>query len=314
MQGVVNARALRKCWILVYVCRNTKAVCLLATSGYDTGSFLTKHEEFVARKGAPQDIVSDRGSQLVSAGMVLAEKELPGNWDWAQVTSKNNASNWTFVPIGSQHYNGLPEAMVKALKKSLNHALGTGVTLAYDELVTLLARIACSINSRPLSLQNTSDSSQQEEDLQLLTPNHRLLGRSSVTSPPLEYTDSDKFCKRLAYVSAVEQEWWKRWIKTVLPTLLPVKRWKREQENLQVGDVVMLTYPGSLKETYTMARVVETFPDDNNLVRKVKIKYRRKNSREKRDVCKPSMIEEVVAVQRLVLFEAAAHNAGELSQ
>ena len=50
-KGVVNSRARRKCWVLVYVCRNTKAVCLLATAGYDTATFLLRHEEFVARKG-----------------------------------------------------------------------------------------------------------------------------------------------------------------------------------------------------------------------------------------------------------------------
>ena len=43
-KGVVNARARRKCWILVYCCRSTKAVCFLAVPGYDTESFLIRHE------------------------------------------------------------------------------------------------------------------------------------------------------------------------------------------------------------------------------------------------------------------------------
>ena len=76
-KGVVNSRARRKCWILVYVDRSTKAVCLLACPGYDTASFLLRHEEFVARKGEPREIVSDQGSQLLSAGVILAKKELP---------------------------------------------------------------------------------------------------------------------------------------------------------------------------------------------------------------------------------------------
>ena len=177
--------------------------------------------------------------------------------------------------------------------------------LAYDELVTLLARIACSINSHPLGLQTTANTSQQEEDICPLTPNHMLLGRSSPVSPPIQYSEEDKFCQRLAYVAGVEKEWWDRWIKFVLPTLLPVRRWKFEQDNLAVGDVVMLTYPGNLKDHYTLARVIKTYPDDEDLVRKVKIKYRRKNVREQRDVCLPTMIEEDVAVQRLVLFERA---------
>ena len=42
VKGAVNARAKKKCWILVYCCRSTKAVELLATLGYDTGSFFVK--------------------------------------------------------------------------------------------------------------------------------------------------------------------------------------------------------------------------------------------------------------------------------
>ena len=148
------------------------------------------------------------------------------------MTSKNNTSTWKFVPVGSQHHNGLPESMVKQLKKSLVQTLASGTILAYDELVTLLARISCSINSHPLGLQNVSGSSQQEEDLCPLTPNHMILGRSSSTSPPLDYPGDDKICQRLAYVAEVEKEWWSKWIKTVLPTLLPIKKWKKEQENL----------------------------------------------------------------------------------
>ena len=70
VKGAVNSRARLKCWIIVYCCRSTKAVDLLATCGYDTQSFLLKHEEFVARHAAPATIVSDRGTQLVSAGRI----------------------------------------------------------------------------------------------------------------------------------------------------------------------------------------------------------------------------------------------------
>ena len=92
IKGAVNARASMKCWILVYCCRSTKAVEILPTCGYSTQSFLLRHEEFVARHGPPQSIVSDRGSQLVSAGLVLAKKKdvaSPSEWGWSQITKKN---------------------------------------------------------------------------------------------------------------------------------------------------------------------------------------------------------------------------------
>ena len=282
-----------------------QAVCLLATAGYDTASFLLRHEEFVARKGAPKEIVSDQGSQLKAAGIILANKECPESWDWKRVTKENCTSTWVFVPAGSQHHNGLSEAMVKALKRSLALALNPGVILTYDELVTLLARISCSINSRPLGLGSISNSDQQEDLLLPLTPNHMILGRSSPESPPLEYSENDKFCQRLAYVAAVEKDWWERWVKNVLPTMLPAKKWKREEENLVVGDVVLLSFSGAIKDEYVLARVSEVLPDEKNLVRRVVVKYRRKNPREAWNMCKSKMEEKVVAVQRLSLLVPA---------
>ena len=104
--------------------------------------------------------------------------------------------------------------------------LHPGVELSYPELITLLAKITYSGNSRPLVLANISPSSQQEDHMMPLTPNMLLLARSSNVSPSLVYSGEDRFCARLAYVAQVEKEWWDRWIKQVLPTLFSYKKWK----------------------------------------------------------------------------------------
>ena len=303
VKGIVNPRTRKKCWILVYVCRNTKAVCLLATAGYDTASFLLRHEEFVARHGAPKEIVSDQGSQLIAAGDIISSMQVPYNWDWSKVEKENRSSVWKFVPVSSQHHNGLPEAMVKALKRALNNTLQSGEVLTYDELVTLLARISSSINSRPLGLSSTSNSDQQEDILLPLTPNHMLLGRSSPETPHMEYSKNDKFCNRVALVAKIEDEWWRRWKIHVLPTLFPARKWKKAEENLIVGDIVLLLKAGLVKNSYTLARITKVYPDENNLVRKVQIKYRRTNNNEARDVCKSTMEFKDMAVQNLSLVE-----------
>ena len=300
IKGEVNSRSRGKSWILVYICRNTKAVCLLATSGYSTADFLCKHEEYMARKGKPRKVVSDRGSQLVRAGMVLAEKEKPANWKWEDVVKKNSTTSWEFVPVGSQHRNGLPESQVKVLKKSLNLAITPGTVLRYSELVTLLAKIAQAVNSRPLGLSSTSQDSQQEDFLSPVTPNQLLLGKTSDDAPPLEYDDSDKLTARLAYVSGVYDAWWRSWYQQVLPTLVPCKKWRKEVRNLEVGDVVNMYYPSSIKDDYRLARVTETFPDEKGLVRTVRVCYRKKDKREKITEYKAKpLTHELVAVQRL---------------
>ena len=174
---------------------------------------------------------------------------------------------------------------MKVLKRSLDHALHPGVELAYDELITLLARISYSINQRPLGLANVSESSLQDDILAPLTPNMMLLGRSSNESPAFESSGDDRFSARLEYVSSVEATWWKRWSREVLPTLLPYRRWRRSQENLGVGDIVLMWFPGIKKGYYRLAKVVNVYPDEEGLVRTVRIVYRKTNSLEARDVC-----------------------------
>ena len=115
------------------------------------------------------------------------------------------------------------------MKKTLNYAIRPGVKLSYPELVTLLARISYTVNDRPLGLAETSASNEQEDFLAPLTPNMMLLGRSSSISPPMTYNANEKFCARLAYVAEVEKDWWRSWVKQVLPTLFSYKKWKKRQ-------------------------------------------------------------------------------------
>ena len=265
IRGEVSKRCRSKCWIIVYVCRSTKAVCLLPTAGYDTGSFLIRHEEFVARHGLPKSIVSDRGSNLVKSGIIVAEKNSPSGWNWDDVVKKNYASTWEFVPVGAQHRNGLAESTVKVMKQSLQHALPAGVILSFAELNTLCARISYAINSRPLGVSNVSHSNQQEDFISVVTPNQLLLGRSGETCSPLEYDERDgRYTRRLAYVSSVYSSWWSRWIKQVLPTLVPIRRWRKAKQNLQIGDIVMIEYPNPLKDDYRVGRIVGTRADSGS--------------------------------------------------
>ena len=94
-----------------------------------------------------------------------------------------------------------------------------------------------------------------------------------------------------------------------MPTLVPCRRWKNIKKNLKKGDIVMMKYSGNIKDDYRLARVLEVYPDKKGLVRTVKLEYRRRDKREKPEICKKRMIEEIVAVQRLVLLQAVGEPA-----
>ena len=171
-------------------------------------------------------------------------------------------------------------------------------------MVTLLARVALSMNSRPLALGDVSGTNQQEEDLLPLTPNQLLLGRSTSQVPDIEFEDSGKYSSRINYIKAVHAEWWRRWIQDVLPSLVPCRKWKDKKRNMKVGDIVMLVYQGNMVDDYRLAKVSKIFPDSRDIVRSVEIQYRKKDKREKlEDYRSKPLVSEVVGVQRLALLQ-----------
>ena len=190
--------------------------------------------------------------------------------------------------------------------------MAPNVVLAFSELVTLLAKRAHSIKCRPLGIDRVSGDSQQEEFFMPITPNHLLLGHSGDDSPPLDYSENSSVTARLAYVTAVYDAWWRSWVKQVLPTLVPLRKWRKISRNITVGDVCLMTYIGNLKDDYRMVRVVRVQPDKKGLVRSVTVAYRKRDSRESSEVYwKKPLIEEIVPVQRLsVLVSAEEQKAG----
>ena len=304
IRDVVKGRTNKKCWAALYACANTRAVKIYPVLGYKTDDFLICHENFVANHGVPSHIQTDRGTQLVKAGQILAEeKDGPNSWDWHKIAHCNSASNWTFVPVGSHHRNGLPEVMIKMLKKSLQQAVHSSITLNFAEFTTLLSKIANCMNDRPLGLNGSYD----VDELVPLTPNMMLLGRNSDSvGENMKFTEGGSFMQRVKYVEDVFQEWWARWSKDVLPALIPVRKWREKGANLQVGDICAMISKDKHRTEFRLVKVLEVFPDLDNLVRTVRIGYRRRDAREKGQNYKAkALTEELVAVQRLAILVPA---------
>ena len=123
----------------------------------------------------------------------------------------------------------------------------------------------------------------------------------------MEYDDGDKFSRRLAFIQSLQEEWWRRWIAEVLPTLVPCRRWKKAKTNLRVGDIVMVCYSNNIMDDYRIAKVTKLFPDQKGLVRTVEISYRRRNKKESADIYKVKpLVTEKVHVQKLSLLQPAS--------
>lgn len=56
------------------------------------------------------------------------------------------------------------------------------------------------------------------------------------------------------------------------PNLLPRNKWFRTRENVKVDDLVLDLDPNQKRSRWKLARVVTTYPRNNGLVRKARIK------------------------------------------
>ena len=86
---------------------------------------------------------------------------------------------------------------------------------------------------------------------------------------------------------------------------VPCIRLRDIKKNLKKHDIVMMMYPGQIKDDYRIARVLDVNPDAKGLVRTVKVAYRRRDRQEPIEAYwKRPLVNEVVAVQRLALLQA----------
>ncbi|XP_030765288.1 uncharacterized protein LOC115889442 [Sitophilus oryzae] len=147
----------------------------------------------------------------------------------------NDQINWHFIPARSAHMGGLWEAAVKSTKFHLKRVL-INTSLNYANMYTLLVQIEACLNSRPLTpLSNDA------KDYDPLTPSHFLIGESPASCPEVDFLA----CKssRLSLYQKLQQlyqHFWSRWSREYLTNLQNRSKWKTNQENLNLGTLVML--------------------------------------------------------------------------
>ena len=268
VKDVVKKRTHMKVWGLIINCLVTRALHIEVTEGYGTEHVIQTLRKFIAIRGTPTTIHSDKGSQLISEELKV----------WAV----SNEINLQPTPAEGQHQNGCSESLIKSVKRSLAHVIGKTI-LTFSGLQMVLYEVATLINSRPIGILTGSDPTQPEP----ITPNHLILGRAT-TEPVKGSLDMDtKVNKRLQFLNALVADWWKRWYETVLPTLVPSYKWLQRHRNVRVGDVCLIRYKNEIKGNYRLGKVNSVKKGKDGLVRTVTLLYKNPNERTFREVDRP---------------------------
>lgn len=170
---------------------------------------------------------------------------------------------WNFITPAAPHHGGLWEAAVKSPKKHLVRVVGKE-KLLYTQLMTLLIRIEACLNSRPIvAIHDDPDSGTA------LTPGDFLIGRPLVSRAHPQ-VDRDVPDNRLQYYQRLQrmmQHFWNRWSREYLSELQTRTKWKSPQENVKVGDVVILMEDNLPPNSWRIGRVAATHPGPDSLVR-----------------------------------------------
>ncbi|KAH8345409.1 hypothetical protein KR084_001463 [Drosophila pseudotakahashii] len=131
---------------------------------------------------------------------------------------------------------------------------------------TLLAQISAVINSRPLCYTLDTETN-------YLSPAHFLIGRPLTTVPDPDLSHIP--VGRLGYWQSIQsmlQGFWKKWHQEYLTTLQQRPKWTNSTPNISTGDVVLVKESNSPPASWHIARVMETYPGKDDLVRAVKLK------------------------------------------
>lgn len=265
MQVIVGRRVEKRYGVLL-TCMTVRAIHIEIAHSLTTDSCILALRNFIARRGQPNEMFSDRGTNFIGANRELKEALQQVNQDRVMEYFVKSDMKWTFNPPASPHFGGCWERLIQSVKKTLNQIqlprLPTDETLR-----TTLMEVEMIINSRPLT-HVPIDS----EFATPLTPNHFLLGSSNGNKPPIAFNDHPVVLRNTWKMSqSYADEFWRRWVAEYLPTLTRRTRWFQPTKPIQMNDLVLVVDHNLPRNCWPKGRVVAIVQSKDGQVRRVTV-------------------------------------------
>lgn len=240
-------RRREKRWGALFTCLTTRAVHIEVVTSLTTDSAIMALRRMAARRGWPRLMYSDNATNFRGA-----DQELRAAYnEWSSALKDEgwkHRMEWRYIPPGAPNQGGAWERLVRSVKNALDATLREKAP-AEEVLTTLLTEAEFSVNARPLTHVSVSP-----DDPEALTPNHFLLGTSNglpITGP---CADADRRVWRAS--QALADQFWRRWLREYLPTLIPRGESLNERRQLRTGDIVIVA-DGTLPRNVWPRGIVE---------------------------------------------------------
>ena len=267
----VKKRTRCKSYGVIFNCLSSRSVHLDLIDGYSTKSFMDGFRRFISIRGCPRRIYSDCGSQLTSFNKELKDmiSELKVEEIQNCVRKYGGEIEWTFTAAHAQWQNGVSEALIKSVKKSLILSIGDSI-LTFSQLQSTLFEIANILNQRPIGIKPGNDI----ELGKYLCPNDLLLGRTTGNAPSYSTNDTPSFESILDFNDKIVDSFWKKWTRDFWPSLIVRQKWHFEKRNLCIGDIVIFQDTNVLKSFWKLGEIVIANKSKDEKVRNVSIRYK----------------------------------------
>ncbi|KXJ76372.1 hypothetical protein RP20_CCG009760 [Aedes albopictus] len=244
-------RRIEKRWGMLATCLTVRAIHIETVHTLSTASCIMALRSFIARRGTPRVIYSDRGTNFVGTSRELCDVESAINEPEIMKEFVSTETEWVFNPPAAPHMGGSWERLIRTVKNNLM-SINSSRTLRDEELRNFLVEIENTINSRPLThvpIDNDSDPA--------LTPNHFLLGSSNGTKPLTLLNDTGVVLKQAYATSQVlANQYWKRWLAEYLPEITRRTKWYTYTKPISIGDVVIIVDPQLPRNCWPKGKII----------------------------------------------------------
>ncbi|XP_018400050.1 PREDICTED: uncharacterized protein LOC108777616 [Cyphomyrmex costatus] len=229
-----------KTYVCVFICMCVKAVHLELVSDLTSEGFLAALRRFISRRGLPEHVYSNNGTNFVGAHNQLKEMYSLFNLvfnsqqhqDIIYKFTSEHRVRWHFIPPAAPHFGGLWESTVKLFKHHMRRVVGDFL-FTFEELNTFIAEVEGILNSRLITALSSDPN-----DPQALTPAHYLIGKP-ITALPEEY----------------------------LSELQKRSKWDKAGPKLEPGTTVLLKNKGLPCTQWALGKVIALFPGDDGISR-----------------------------------------------
>lgn len=266
---VKSGRSHVKRYGCLFTCLASRAVHIEIAHSLTTNSFIAAFQRFISRRGVPEKVYSDNGSNLVSGDHELRKSIQEWNKSNISKYMVQQDIEWQFNPPAASHRGGAWERIIRSARTILKSLVKEQI-LMDEGLLTLMAEVEKILNDRPLT-----PVSDDTNDLPVLTPNMLLLMKSNTCLPQGIFNKQDIYARRWwKQVQYLANIFWRRWIREYVSALQARTKWQRPRRNMKEGDVVLVAQENLPRGQWPLGRVVRINTGRDGLVRSCVVKTR----------------------------------------